>query len=115
MNTTNTPFRTRARKTILQAIKLRLFLISTGKSRNSITTDQCKKIEQDISTLQSDYQFAKYIHEHYLFLEKMIPGVHENSKVQLMELLKEIPKLDLEFLSKKIKNETNKSTSHHLS
>ena len=95
MKIINAPFRTRARKIILQAVKLRLFLISTGKSRNSITTDQCKKIEQDVSILQSDYQFAKYIHDHYLFLKKMIPGVHESAKVQLMTLLKEIPKLDL--------------------
>ena len=93
MKIINAPFRTRARKIILQAVKLRLFLISTGKSRNSITTDQCKKIEQDVSILQSDYQFAKYIHEHYLFLEKMMPGPHHKSKIHLIKLLKEIPKI----------------------
>ena len=95
MKISNKPFRVRAKKVIEQAIKLRLFLIASGKSKNSITFNQCKKIEQDISTLQSDYQFAKYIHDHYLFIEKMIPGVHESAKVQLMTLLKEIPKLDL--------------------
>lgn len=87
-----TPFRNRAKKAIFKAAELRLFLIQTGKSKNGVTHDHCRKVLNDIDPLQSDRQLAKYLVNNFQIIEQMMPGPHKSSKRELNELNHEASK-----------------------
>lgn len=82
-------FNKRASKLIQQAIRQRLFLIETGKSRNFVTWQQCKTVHEEISRLRSDRQFAKYVVEKKDLLLNMVPGNNSNNTFPLRMLIEE--------------------------
>ena len=83
------PYRNRAKKIIEQGCKLRLQLISLGKSKNEVTRFDCEKILEDISTFQNDRQYAKFLLERNGKIQRIIPGVHQKTKDELYSLTEE--------------------------
>ena len=83
------PFRTRAAKAVKKAVELRLMLIESGKSKNTIGWNQCKKIQQDIELLQSDRQWAIYLNKNIGLLLCIIPASHGSSGGQMRPLQNE--------------------------
>ena len=83
------PFRAKAKELITRAIKQRLFLIETGKSRNFITWQQCKQLFEELEPLKSDYQFALFTLKHGDLLLHMVPGNNTTNKVPMKQLIHE--------------------------
>ncbi len=82
-----TPFRNKASQLLQRIVKQRLFLIETGKSKNFITWDQCKQVENEISRLKSDKQFASYVLTKGDFLLNMVPGNNKTNAFPLRMLI----------------------------
>ena len=83
------PFRKRVRSLIYQACRQRMLIIRSGRSRAPITRDQCLKMLNDISVLNSDRQLAKYIISNQQLIFTAIPGVNMNAFSKLKQLLAE--------------------------
>ena len=90
------PFRKRVRSLICQACRQRMLIIRSGRSRAPITRDQCLKILNDISMLNSDRQLAKYITNNQQLIFNTIPGVNMNALNKLQQLLAEAQDLILQ-------------------
>jgi hypothetical protein len=82
-------YRIRARRIIIQAYKQRLLLISTGRSKNDISHDQCTMVQNEVSFLSSDNQFAKYLIKRHGLIRQMIPACNVKTVVGLLHLLDE--------------------------
>lgn len=82
-------FRIRAKRAIIQAYTRRLFLLQHGKSKNFITYNDCTKVQEDISHLQSDRQLAIYLAGNYDLIAHMIPSCHRDLSATLSNLRSE--------------------------
>lgn len=80
------PFRQRANTAIQKSIRQRLYLLGNRLEKNFITADDCKKVQQDISTMQSDRQFARYLVANYDLIVYMPSGRNRNLKATLSNL-----------------------------
>ncbi len=82
-------FRIRAKRVIIEAYTRRMFLLRHGKSQNFITHNDCIKVQEDISRLQSDRQLAIYLAGNYDLIVHMIPSCHRDLSATLSNLKSE--------------------------
>ena len=79
-------FRIRAKRAIIEACKRRLFLLQHGKSKNFITHNDCTRVQEIISQIQSDRQLAVLLAGNIDFLLHMAPACHTGLKATLKNL-----------------------------
>jgi len=82
-------FRNRIKSTITKCVEVRLLVIEKGRSKNSITWDQCKQVIHEIELLQSDRQLINYLLEKQGLLRSMVPGPNQKMQKKLDQLILE--------------------------
>lgn len=82
-------FRIRAKRAIIEAYKRRMFLLHHGKSKNFITHNDCTRVQESLSQIQSDRQLAIYLAGNIDFLLHMAPAFHTDLRATLKNLAAE--------------------------
>ncbi len=83
------PFRSKAKEILNRVVHQRLFLIETGKSKNFVSWQQCKRVMSDVEQLKSDKQFAAYIMDKQDLLLNMVPGNNTTNKIPMQQLIEQ--------------------------
>lgn len=82
----NSDYCSRAKTLLGKALKARLILIANGKSKSTVTYDDCMRVKQDVQNFQNAGQYRKYIEDKYELLRRIVPGVHISLLKELEEL-----------------------------